>query len=99
MMFTISKEAEKDLRAIGRHTQQKWGADQRRKYLSGIERQFHFLASNPLACPERGEFTPAVRIHHHGSHLIVYTAGDAEITILRVLHQQMDTSQHLTAYD
>jgi toxin ParE1/3/4 len=95
--YRLRPAAERDLEGIWLHTLDRWGARSADKYIDDLDDCFALLADNPLACTERGEFTPAVRIHHHRSHLIVYTAESAEITILRVLHQSMDIGHHLTA--
>jgi hypothetical protein len=48
------------------------------------------LAENPLICPERIEFVPPVRIHHHDKHLVVYIYENNAILIIRLLHERMD---------
>lgn len=94
-MFKVSKDAVSDLRQIGRDTQQRWGAAQRRRYLDSLNRQFHFLAENPLACHIRSGLKPPARIHHHTRHLIVYEQDGNGIVILRVLHDSMDVNARL----
>ncbi len=88
--FRVSKEAQNDIRNIGRYTQKEWGAAQRRLYLSGLDQKFGQLAANPKFAAERPEFEPPVRIHHHEKHLIVYVLEDSGILIVRVLHGSMD---------
>ncbi len=70
--FRVSKKAQSDIRNIGLYTQQQWGHEQRRKYLSGLETRFGQLAENPDLAPERTEFQPPVRIYRYEKHLIVY---------------------------
>ncbi len=93
--YRVSLRAKEDLWQIGLYTQSEWGKVQRRKYLSGLDSKFSFLAGNPLITPERQEFFPVVRIHQHESHLIIYVIDDLGITILRVLHQNADINRHL----
>ena len=93
--YRVSLRAKEDLRKIGLYTQKEWGKEQRRKYLSGLDSKFSFLADNPLITHERQEFFPIVRIHQHESHLIIYVIDDLGITILRVLHQSADINRHL----
>ena len=93
--YQTSRQAKNDLRQIGIYTERVWGKAQRRKYLSSFDAKFSLLADNPLMTNERREFTPPVRIHHHGSHLIVYIVRDMGVLIVRVLHQNADIDTHL----
>ena len=92
----VSRAALEDIRKIGRYTQQQWGPDRRRAYLSGLERKFSLLADNPEISPERTEFDPPVRIHPHERHLIVYVMEKDEILVVRVLHSRMDIDDHIS---
>ena len=92
----VSEAAFEDIRKIGRYTQQQWGREQRRIYLSGLEQKFAFLAENPETSPERLDFEPPVRIHRHERHLIVYLVQDDGILIVRVLHGSMDIAARLS---
>ena len=89
MNFIISKEAERDILSIGRYTQHRWGPEQRKSYLSGLNQQFCMLAENPLAYRERHEFNPPVRICKYKHHLIVYMEAENGVLIVRVLHKRM----------
>ncbi len=90
MSFKLTNEARFDLLSIGRYTQKLWGVKQRVKYLAGINDKFQFLDNNPLLSRLRVEFQPPVRIHHHEKHLIIYLIENNDITILRVLHENMN---------
>jgi toxin ParE1/3/4 len=61
----------------------------------GLERTFDFLAANPRASLERDEFSPPVRLHPFGVHLVVYRIVGEEILILRVLHGRQDWAEYL----
>ncbi len=68
-----------------------FGAQQAENYHSELERKFGLLADNPAMARERMEIDPPVRVHPHGSHLIVYLADDAgDILIVRVRHSHED---------
>jgi len=94
--YRLSKMAQKDTRNIGRYTQKKWGAAQRRLYLSGMEQKFIQLAENPKLSPERAEFEPPVRIYHFEKHLIIYVGENSGILVVRVLHESMDVPTHIS---
>jgi Plasmid stabilization system protein len=95
MTCKISRKAENDLRNIARYTQDTWDREQRREYLYGLNNMFKLLAENPLISRERREFSPAVRIHKYGHHLIVYLDCQDHILIVRILHENMDIDEHL----
>jgi toxin ParE1/3/4 len=63
---------------------------------SELEEVFRILGETPLICRERLEFSPPVRIHPHGRHLIVDVIDTDRILIVRVLHHSMDVPQHLS---
>lgn len=91
----VSKAAQQDILNIGRYTQREWGADQRRKYLSGMEQRFQALADSPFLAAERKEFEPPVRVFPYEKHLIVYHIVETGILVLRILHESMDVPAHL----
>lgn len=95
-VFRVSNEVGNDILGIGRYTQKKWGAAQRRSYLSGLDRKFSEIARNPKLAAERIEFEPPVRIQHYEKHLIVYVIDDVGAFIIRVLHESMDVSAHIS---
>lgn len=95
-IFTVSKAASRDIRSIARYTQDRWGKDQRRCYLDGLNQKFELLAERPTLTTERKDFSPPVRIHHHEKHLIVYMTTDNGILIVRVLHQSQDVPEQLS---
>lgn len=94
--YRVSKKAQSDIRDIGLYTQQQWGKEQRRAYLSGMQTRFERLSENSLLAAERTEFTPPVRIHPYEKHLIVYIVQGGDILIVRVLHESMDIPARLS---
>lgn len=88
--YRVSEKAKKDIRAIGIYTQNQWGREQRRKYLSDLEWKFQFLAETSRFAGERKEFSPPVRIHHLERHWVVYVRDEHGILIVRVLHDAMN---------
>jgi len=45
--FRLTKAAKADMLGIGRYTRHRWGRDQMRRYVGGIDARFHDLASQP----------------------------------------------------
>jgi toxin ParE1/3/4 len=87
--------AEQDLVNVWLYTLERWGERQADKYLDDLEQAMLLLAETPLACRERDELTPAVRIHHHKHHMIVYETVQDGINVVRVLHESMDVDFQL----
>ena len=96
-MPRIVKQAlvDQDLVEIWLYTFDEWGEIQADRYLDELDKATHLLAAQPLQCHSRGEFNPAVRIHHHAHHLIVYLVMEDGINIVRVLHERMDVDSQL----
>jgi len=88
-------QAERDLIGIWLYTFNEWGEQQADKYLDELAAAMNLLAQQPLVCRERSEFTPPVRIQHHGHHLIVYLAQGKGISVIRILHENMDVDGQL----
>jgi toxin ParE1/3/4 len=84
--YRLSNAAEKDVASIFRGGASKFGLNQAESYHAGLERTFRFLAANPFAARERTEFTPPVRIHLFGAHVVLYRIVGADIRIVRVLY-------------
>jgi len=82
--------AEQDLTNIWLYSYQNWGEAQADQYFDQLSNAIELLGSAPLMSHIRQEFTPPVRIHHHGSHLIIYVATEDNVEIIRVLHESMD---------
>jgi toxin ParE1/3/4 len=93
--YKLLPKARADLEDIWLYSVNKWGVAQAEKYLEELEQSFKFIAENPELYPERDEFTPPVRILHHGRHLVVYLVKKDHILIIRVLHDSMDIVRHL----
>jgi toxin ParE1/3/4 len=97
MPYKTTPEAENDLIGIYVYGFKSFGEGQAEKYFSEMEGCFQLLSETPLICRERTEFTPPVRIHHHGRHLIIYVIRDDFILIIRILHDSMDLPRHLSS--
>ncbi|RID89565.1 type II toxin-antitoxin system RelE/ParE family toxin [Gemmobacter lutimaris] len=92
--WTIRPAAEADLADIWIHGAANWGIGQAERYADGLFALFDLLAAYPEMAREREEFTPPVRIHPSGSHLVIYRREGQGVEIIRILH----THQNLMAY-
>lgn len=71
------------------------------RYADGLFALFDLLAKFPEMACEREEFTPPVRIHPSGSHLVIYRREGQGVEIMRILHaHQSDgvSERRLTGY-
>ena len=97
MAYKLTSEAQKDLIHIYVYGSQNFGETQAEFYFSELENCFQILSETPLICRERIEFTPPVRIHPHGRHLVIYLIQNDQTLIIRILHDSMDIQQHLSS--
>lgn len=54
------------------------------------------LAANPKLGKLRDDIHAGLRMHLAGKHLIFYFVTDYGIDVVRVLHERMDITQHLS---
>ncbi|PLL14332.1 type II toxin-antitoxin system RelE/ParE family toxin [Tabrizicola sp. TH137] len=92
--WVLRPAAEADLSEIWRSGAADWGADQADRYADGLFALFDLLAAFPEMARERDEFTPPVRIHPTGAHLVIYRWEGGPVEIIRILHAH----QNLTAF-
>jgi toxin ParE1/3/4 len=92
--WVLRPSAEADLSGIWLHGAASWGVEQAERYADGLFAVFDLLAEFPEMARERAEFTPPVRIHPSGSHLVIYRLAGQRIEIIRILHAH----QNLLAY-
>lgn len=91
MSYRFSGKAEDDIISVYLDGVRDFGVAQAERYHKELEQVFGILAGNPYLARMRGELTPPVRIHPHGSHLIVYHVEDNEdVLILRIRHARED---------
>ncbi len=83
--YRLSPKALEDMEDIWRYTAENWSLEQADQYIDDLEKAIQLIVSMPLTARERMELNPPVRIHVHQTHLVVYTLGDKEVIILRVL--------------
>lgn len=92
--WALRPAAEADLAEIWLHGVSNWGVEQAERYADGLFALFDLLVEFPEMSRERAEFSPPVRIHPTGAHLVIYRQADEKIEIIRILHGH----QNLTAY-
>ena len=92
--WVMRPAAEADLSDIWRHRAATWGIEQAQRSADGLFAVCDLLAEFPELSREREEFTPPMRFHPCGSHLVIYRLEGQGVEIIRILHSH----QNLTTY-
>ncbi|MEB3419070.1 type II toxin-antitoxin system RelE/ParE family toxin [Salipiger marinus] len=95
----LRPRAQADLEDIWRFGAETWSPEQADRYLDGLLAAFGLLREMPLIARERDEFSPPVRIHPTGPHLVIYRIADRHLDVLRVLGGRQDWHRLLDALD
>lgn len=94
--FILSPKAQADLDQIWDYTLKKWGGDQAQAYIYLIRDAVQGLATGTKPSQPIDDIRPGYRKALAGSHLIFFRIEDTgTVNIVRILHQRMDTQQHL----
>jgi len=88
--FKLTPRAKEDLRSIWRYTRDIWGEPQADKYLFEVYERFQWLAERPRAGKHRADIMEGYFCFPQGSHLIFYLIHDNYVSIIGVLHKEMD---------
>lgn len=94
--WRIRPAARADLAAIWRYCLDTCGEAQADAYAGSLFALFDLLADYPGMARERPEFTPPVRIHPTGAHLVICRLEQGRPGILRILHARQDLTAFLS---
>ena len=87
--YRLTPRARDDLTHLWQQGAERWGPERADRYLDGLIDTFALIAEFPQIARLRHEISPPVRLHPHGSHVIVYL-DDPEVVVLRILHDRQD---------
>ena len=93
--YKFTEKSERDLEDIIDYTFQQWGSVQTQTYLDGLEERGQLLADNPDLGAKREALSEGLLSFPYESHILYYMKQPHGITIVRVLHQNMDPMKHL----
>jgi toxin ParE1/3/4 len=93
MRVAVSPLAEEDLEGIGDFIARDDPA-RAVSFVAELREQCAIIARAPKAYRLRPELGDAIRSCAYGNYVIFFTAGDAQVTIVRVLHGAMDIPAH-----
>lgn len=97
MGYKISAEASEDIEHIWLYTFENWSIEQADRYVNLILDEFEYLSDNPTSGKDFSHVRKNYRCSKLKSHLIFYRYAEkqADIEIIRVLHQRMDIENRL----
>ena len=95
----LTPRAEADPEDIWHHSAAAWSPEQVDRYIDGLVAVFDLLPSMPRIARARPEFTPPVRIHPTGPHLVIYCIAAPHLEVLRVVGGRQDRQQLLEALE
>lgn len=93
-MYKLSNRAADDFAGIYEYTLINFGVRQADAYTTDLEAALHLLASTPMMGRECPEIADTVRRHDHNRHVIFYRQREADIFVIRILHQRMEPLKH-----
>ena len=94
--YALSKKADDDLDDIYVYSVQNFGEAQADTFFLSLCACLQTLADNPRMGRAASWLNPGLLWHQHERHLIFYMTEDADIFIVRVLHEAMDFIRHLS---
>lgn len=94
--YRLRQAAARDLLELGRYTQRRWGAAQRRKYIAGLKARLELLADRPALGARRDDVATGYRSFREARHVIFYAERPDGIDIVRILHERMDVARHFS---
>ncbi|MEJ8476981.1 type II toxin-antitoxin system RelE/ParE family toxin [Roseibium algae] len=91
MSYQLTGKAEEDVITIYLEGLETFGEAQAERYHLELESVFETLGHNPYLARECLELIPPMRVHPHGSHLIVYQVdANKNVLVVRVRHARED---------
>lgn len=88
--YRLRPAAIQDLEAIWDYTARRWSPTKADSYVRKLFAAFERIAATPELARERTEYTPPVRIHPVGSHVVVYVVLIDGVDVIRVRHRKED---------
>jgi toxin ParE1/3/4 len=94
--LNLSPKAKSDLSDIWDFTTERWSLLQARVYVSGLTDVMVLLCDQPEIAPLFSNLTSPVRIYRYRSHVMIFTADDALLEVIRVVHARSNWSALLS---
>ena len=94
--LALSDDAAFDIEDVLLHTQERWGAEQRRRYRVRLFQAMRSLLDHPELGRLRDELFPGCRGLVVEQHVVYYRVDDDAIAIGRILHSSRDPTGKVT---
>ncbi|MBT6140018.1 MAG: type II toxin-antitoxin system RelE/ParE family toxin [Rhodospirillaceae bacterium] len=92
----LSGPALTDLTRIAAYTESQWGSAQKERYLKILRVTFRQLRDSPSIGRSREELAKGLRSQVAGRHLVLYREKADVIEVVRILHDSMDPTRHVS---
>jgi toxin ParE1/3/4 len=86
--YSLSKDAEADVRRLYRHGIEHFGLAQADGYFDGLFERFDQIAARPQMYPAVDEIRQGYRRSVYGAHSIYYRVSNNQVEIMRVLGRE-----------
>lgn len=86
--LTFRPLAEADLSTIWDFTAERWSVEQAESYLTGLQDMLALLCGHPEIARSVQELNPPVKLYPYRSHLVIFTAGETSLEVIRVVHMR-----------
>ena len=93
--YRLSRLALKDLEALAKYTEERWGFVQAHRYISDLNRTFAELAEHPHLGRSFDKLKRGYRRFEQGTHVVLYRVEEGGVFISRILHQRMLPRRHV----
>jgi toxin ParE1/3/4 len=93
--YRLSPAAQHDLELIWLHTNQQWGTKQANQYVDQLTEAFAALARIPEASRPCDHIRKDYRRRRVDRHIVYFRTTDYGIAVIRILHERMESAQHL----
>lgn len=86
----LRPRAEADLLEIVRYTKAEWGEQQAKRYLTDLRRQIDMAAELPGIGSDVHGLPAEYRKVRSGAHRAIYRCSEAELIVVRIVHERED---------
>jgi len=95
--YTLSKDAQADLREVARYTKRKWGKEQLAEYRKGLKTTFNAIGDNDVVPEKFSARHPQICVTKYRYHYIFYIAENVQKPIIiAVIHERRDIVNRLS---
>jgi len=96
LSLNLTASAVHDLENIRGYGLSTGGQRRSNDYMDEFEKAFYLLLDNPSLGKSRADIKPGYRSLVIEKHVVFYRITEQTLDVLRILHGNMDTPQHLT---